>query len=143
MKPLRKFKEYLELGSIKKQKPDEQRAYFLEKEAERKKKSLIEFLEKIGLKEENANDIIENCYDILMFLIRSKLFEKGYSASGSNAHEAEIAYLFELNFLEEEINFMNELRYFRNGILYYGSSFDKEYAKKVISFLQKMYKKLK
>ena len=108
-----------------------------------KKKSLTEFLNKIGLKEENANDVIENCYNILMSLIRANLFKKGYSASELNAHEAEISYLFELNFLEEEINFMNELRYFRNGILYYGKELNKEYAEKVISFLKKMYKKLK
>ena len=143
MKPLKKFNEYINLGIIRKQKPDEERALSLEKEAERKRKSLIEFLNKIGLKEENANDVIENCYNILMFLIRANLFKKGYSASGLNAHEAEISYLFELNIPEEEIKFMNELRYFRNGILYYGKELNEEYANKVISFLNKMHKKFK
>ena len=78
-----------------------------------------------------------------MFLIRANLFKKGYSASGLNAHEAEISYLSELNIPEEEIKFMNELRYFRNGILYYGKELNEEYANKVISFLNKMHKKLK
>ena len=39
--------------------------------------------------------------------------------------------------------FTNDLRYFRNGILYYGKSFDKEYGEKVLDFLNKTYPKLK
>jgi hypothetical protein len=38
---------------------------------------------------------------------------------------------------------MNSLRYFRNGILYYGERFDAEYAKKVLGFLEKVYPRLK
>lgn len=48
-----------------------------------------------------------------------------------------------LNFNEEEISFMNSLRYYRNGIKYYGRVFDKEYALKVYDFLIKMYPKIK
>ncbi len=143
MRPLKKFNEFLESEILRKKKADKERGKSLKKEAERKEKSLKEFLEKIGLKEENANDVIENCYDIIIFLIRSKLYVDGYAASGYNAHEAEISYLSKLNFLEEDIRFMNELRYFRNGILYYGKSLNKEYAKKVVDFLKKMLPKLK
>ena len=142
MKPLKKFNEYINSGIIKKQKPDIERSASLTKEAERKEKSLRELLDKIGLKEDNANDVIEYCYDILIFLIRSKLFKKGYVAKGYSSHEAEISYLSEMRFLEEEIKFMNELRYIRNGILYYGKRLDKEYAEKVINFLERIYNKL-
>ncbi|MFH1971873.1 MAG: hypothetical protein ABIJ18_00160 [archaeon] len=58
------------------------------------------------------------------------------------SHEAEVAYLRNLGFSEKKIEFMNQLRYFRNGIKYYGKEFDKEYAQKVIIFLDKAYAKL-
>ena len=51
------------------------------------------------LYEENANDIIENCYNILIGLIRSKMLLQGFNSSGSWAHEAEISYLRELKFI--------------------------------------------
>jgi len=47
-----------------------------------------------------------------------------------------------ISFAEKDIRFMNELRYFRNGILYYGKDFDAEYGKKVLEFLEKTYPKL-
>ncbi|MBT4434019.1 hypothetical protein HOD05_02260, partial [Candidatus Woesearchaeota archaeon] len=40
---------------------------------------------------------------------------------------------------DSEIDFADQLRYFRNGILYYGKTFDEEYAHKVIDFLEKVY----
>ena len=91
---------------------------------------------------ENANDYIEYCYNIIMNLIRAKLLLDGYSSSGNYSHEAEISYLRKLGFEEKELNFINEMRYFRNGILYYGQFLDKEYAEKVINFLNQNYKRL-
>ena len=38
---------------------------------------------------------------------------------------------------------MDEVRYNRNGIKYYGTTLDKEYAEKVFAFLNKVYPKLK
>jgi hypothetical protein len=38
---------------------------------------------------------------------------------------------------------MNQLRYFRNGIKYYGKIFDEDYAKKVYNFMKKILLKLK
>lgn len=99
-------------------------------------------LDKIGLNDENANDIIEDCYDILISLIRAKMLLSGFNSSGIGAHEAEVAYMKNLDFLDTEIRFMNELRYFRNGIMYYGKRFDKEYAEKVLNFLKKIKEKL-
>ena len=91
----------------------------------------------------NANSIIKDCYDILMELIRAKLLLDGYFASGSYAHKAEISYLRIIKFNEKEIFFMDQIRYFRNGILYYGTALDQEYAEKVIEFTKTFYPKLK
>jgi hypothetical protein len=137
------FEEYIKDGTIKKGSPDLQRAGSLELEAERKLSSLIEKIEKISVKEDNANDYLEYCYDIILFLIRSKLYKKGYASSGHGAHEAEVSFLKELGFNNNDINFVDQLRYFRNRILYYGKRFDKEYALKVIEFTKKIYPKIK
>jgi len=142
MKPLKTFEEYHKKGIVKKQRPNKLRADDLVKEAERKSSSLIILLDKIGLNDENANDIIEDCYDILISLIRAKMLLSGFNSSGIGAHEAEVAYMKNLDFLDTEIRFMNELRYFRNGIMYYGKRFDKEYAEKVLNFLKKIKEKL-
>jgi len=67
----------------------------------------------------------------------------GYKASGPAAHEAEVSYMIKLGFSESDAEFMDEIRYSRNGIFYYGKRFDSEYAKKVLSFLDIIYPKLK
>ena len=112
-------------------------------ESERKMLSLKERLEKLGIKNENANDYIEYCYDIIMHLVRAKMYLDGYYSSGQGAHEAEVSYLKVLGFDEKEVQFADQMRYFRNGILYYGTTLDDEYAKKVIEFTKKIYPKLK
>ncbi len=96
-------------------------------------------MKKIKLSGTNANYFVENCYDILIELIRAKMYKGGYSTSGKGAHEAEVSYLFKLGFDESDIRFMNELRYYRNGILYYGKKFDVLYAEKVLKFLEKIF----
>ncbi len=68
---------------------------------------------------------------------------EGYNAAGQGAHEAEVSYLRVLNFKETDIQFANQLRYFRNGMLYYGTILDQEYAEKVIDFTKKNYIKIK
>ena len=83
------------------------------------------------------NYFIENCYDIIIQLLRSKLILNGYKASGQGAHIAEVSYMKKIGFLDEDMYFMNELRHFRNGIKYYGKRFDKEYANKTIKFMKK------
>ena len=137
------FEEYLREGIIKKQTPDLSRAKSLIKEAEESYNVLTGIIERIGLNNQNANYIIKNCYDIIMELIRAKMFLDGFSSSGIGAHESEVSYLKEIGFKDTEVEFADQLRYFRNGILYYGKSFDKEYAKKVLVFLNKIYKRLK
>jgi len=143
MRPLRSIGEYLKEGIVKKQAPDMSRARSLVKEAEESYNILMEIIEKIGLTDKNANYMIKNSYDIIMELVRAQMLSDGLNSSGKGAHEAEVSYLREIGFKEAEIQFANQLRYFRNGILYYGKSFDKEYAGKVLDFLGKAYSGLK
>ncbi len=143
MKPLKNFDEFIKDGTIKKISPDINRALFLKSEAEKRRIFLEEVKKKIGLSDGNANYIIENSYNILSELLRSKMLISGYSASGLGAHEAEVSFMRSLSFSDAEIIFMNDLRYFRNGILYYGKVLDKEYAQKVLEFMNKIFFKLK
>ena len=68
---------------------------------------------------------------------------EGYHASGFDAHEAEVSYMRVLGFTEKEVQFADQLRFFRNGMLYYGTQLDKTYAEKVIAFTKRLYLKLK
>ncbi|MBT5342222.1 hypothetical protein HOL59_01435, partial [Candidatus Woesearchaeota archaeon] len=94
------------------------------------------------INDNNANYLIKNAYDIIMELIRAKMLKEGFGSSGRGAHEAEVAYLKKLEFKDKDVDFVDELRYFRNGILYYGKSFDQEYALKVLDFLERIYQSL-
>ena len=143
MKLPKEFEYYLEKGIIKKQALDKPRAKFLLKEVETSLKGLKERVKTMGINQFNTNSLIKDCYDIIMELIRAKLLLKGYSASGQGAHEAEISYLKKLEFPDNQISFLNELRYFRNSITYYGKLLNPDYAKKVFDFLIKMLPKLK
>ncbi|MBS3163647.1 hypothetical protein J4427_03070 [Candidatus Woesearchaeota archaeon] len=67
----------------------------------------------------------------------------GYNSSGSYAHEAEISYLKKSGFLDNDISFLNDLRYFRNSVTYYGKILTIEYAKQVVAFTKKICPKLK
>jgi len=136
------FEEYLKTGIIKKSSPDIRRAEFLVQETLKALNGLNERLELVGINENNANSIIKDCHDILLELIRAKLLISGYNSSGQFSHEAEVAYLKVLKFPDTEIAFMNDLRYYRNGALYYGKTSNSEYALKVVEFTKKMQPKL-
>jgi len=97
----------------------------------------------MGIDNNNANDYIEYCYNIILFLIRAKMLKQGYISSGQGAHEAEVAFTRNLDLKESEVQFLEQMRYFRNGILYQGKRFDTEYAEKVIEFTKKNYLRLK
>ncbi len=143
MNRLMSFDEFVRQGIVKKQAPDKSRAEFLIKGAEQGYSNLVERIEKIGVSSKNANDYVKSCYDILTEIIRAKMRLDGYHASGLGAHEAEISYLRVLGFGEHDVQFADQMRYFRNGMLYYGTLLDKEYAEKVIAFTHENYKKLK
>ena len=140
---MKSFEEFIKRGVVRRQTPQIPRARDLIEESKRKEKSLRECIEKVGLRDDNANDFIEDCYAILMSLIRAKLFIDGYSASGYNAHESEVSFMQKLGFNEADLEFMDKIRYFRNGISYYGTKIDKEYAKKVLVFTKKISSELR
>lgn len=137
------FSYYLNKGIVRKGQINKSRSEFLKNEAELSLEGLNERVKIIGINDKNANSIIKDCYDIIMELIRSKMLLEGYSASGNYSHEAEISYLKELGFETKEIGFLNDLRYFRNSVTYYGKILDKEYAREVYNFLNKVLKRLK
>ena len=143
MSTLKTFQEYQEQGTMRKCRINTERAKSLINSSERKMRSLNTNLKKVGITEDNANDYAEYCYDALMLLIRAALYLEGYFASGQGAHEAEVSYLRILGIPENDARFMNQLRFFRNGMLYYGTVIDKEYAEKVIGFTKKIYPVLK
>ena len=138
----KEFALYVKSGVIKKSSPDIRRAEFLVQETLKALSGLNERLELVGINENNANSIIKDCHDILLELIRAKLLISGYNSSGQFSHEAEVAFLKMLNFPDTEIAFMNDLRYYRNGALYYGKTSNSEYASKVVAFTKKIQPKL-
>lgn len=143
MKPLKNFKEYVKKRIVKKQSFDKSRAKSLIEDSEIDYDFLLNISKKIGIDDKGANTLIKSSYDVLMGLIRAKLLLQGFKAHGLGAHEAEVSYLRELGFKESDVQFADQLRWSRNGILYYGKKFDKIYAEKVLEFLNKNYPKLK
>ncbi|MEK6914897.1 MAG: hypothetical protein AABW83_04565 [Nanoarchaeota archaeon] len=143
MRAIKDFNEFIKDSVVKSQSPDKSRANFLVKEAEQNYAYLLELTRRIGINNINSNDYVKKCYDILTETIRACMLLKGFNASGFKAHEAEISYMRVLGFKENEVQFADQMRFFRNGMLYYGTIIDEEYAKKVISFTKENYKKLK
>ena len=140
---IKDFTEFIASGIVKRQSPDHSRARFLAKESEKAYMFIGSIAKSVGLTDDNANSIIKLCYDTIMELIRAEMLAHGYNAAGQGAHEAEIAYLKNLGFSENDIQFADQLRYFRNGMMYYGKILDKEYAEKVLEFLNRIYPKLR
>lgn len=143
MRPIKSFDEFLKEGVAKKQSPDKSRAKFLVEESTQNYIILLDIVKKMGMTDVDANIFIKLCYDILMEMIRARMLLEGYNATGKGAHEAEVSYLRVIGFGESDVQFIDQLRFFRNGILYYGKIMDKEYGTKVLEFTKKMYPKLK
>ncbi|MBW2995377.1 hypothetical protein KY312_03415 [Candidatus Woesearchaeota archaeon] len=142
MKAIRNFNEFIKLGIVKKQSPDWSRAEFLINESEISIEGLKERTKIIPINEKNANSIVKDCYDIIMELVRAKMLLDGFNAAGQGAHEAEISYMRIMGIREKEIQFADQIRYFRNGMIYYGTMLDTEYAEKVVKFTNEIYPKL-
>src|SRR3989344_3409463 len=142
MRIVKSFEEFIKEGIVKKVSPDRQRAENLFLESERKFILLQKTIKNMMIDDHNANDYVEYCYNILLFLIRAKMSEQGYTSSGQGAHEGEVAFARNIDFSESEVQALDQLRYFRNGILYYGKRFDKEYAEQIIGFTKNIYKNL-
>jgi len=143
MRAIRQVEEFIKEGTVKKQMPDNSRANFLIKESEKSNSFLKRLIADYEVTDDNANSIIRICYDIFMELIRASMLKNGFNSQGKGAHEAEVSYMRNLQFSENYIRFADQMRYFRNGIVYYGKIMDAEYAKRVVNFLNKTYPKLK
>ena len=143
MRAIRAFEEFLREGVVKRQRPDKSRAEFLVRESENNYAFLSKLVEKMGINEENANSIVKICHDIIMELIRAKMLLYGFNASGLGAHEAEVSYLRKLGFKESDVQFADQVRYFRNGMLYYGTILSKESTEKIFDFVKEIHPKLK
>lgn len=138
-----KFEDYIKKGIVKKQHIDSSRANFLIQGAEISKIDLDNRIKHEGPTNINANSLIKESYDAIMELIRAKMLLEGYSASGEWAHEAEVSFLRNLGISEKDVNFLNYLRFIRNGISYYGKRFYTEDAQDVLNFLSRIYPLLK
>jgi hypothetical protein len=136
------FEYYLKKGIIKKITPDLPRAKFLLIESENSFKGLKQRVEKMGIDNFNSNSIVKDVQDIILERVRAEMLKTGFSASGNYSHEAEVSFLNHMSFQEKDIIFINTLRKARNGITYYGTIFDKAYAKKCFDFLLKIKNKL-
>lgn len=143
MKTSKTFDEYVKDGTIKRVSINSEKAKFLIDEAENSLEGLKQRITIIGINDKNANSIIKDCYDILMELVRANLLLNGFNSSGYFAHEAEVSFLAKLKFSEDDVSYMNEVRFFRNGITYYGKILKKDYAEKIYTFFEKTYPKLK
>ena len=141
MKGIRNFDEFIKENVVKIQSMDKPRAEFLIKEAENSYNNLLEMIEKFDINNKNANMFVKMCYDILMEVIRAKMLLDGYNASGFGAHEAEVSFMRNLGFNEKDVQFTDQMRYFRNGMLYYGTQLEAVYAEKVIEFTKRIYQK--
>lgn len=139
----KEFEEYVQQGIIKKCSVNKSRAEFLLHEAEKTFRGLRKRLDALGIDEDNANSILKDCYDIMMELIRAKLLITGYCSAGQFAHEAEVSFLRICGFSNSDISFMNDLRYFRNSVTYYGKIVGIEYAQKVVKFTNSRYPQLR
>ena len=139
MRGVKQFNDYIKEGIVKIQTPDRSRASYLLEESKKSYEFLCKKISVFGVSDETANDLLKSSYDIIMELIRAKMLLQGHNATGQGAHEAEVAFLRKLNFKEKDVQFANQMRYFRNGTLYYGTIIDKEYAQKVIEFTRKIY----
>ena len=103
----------------------------------------LKIIKSMGINDDNANSVIKLSYDTIIELIRAEMLTHGYNAIGLGAHQTEIAYMREIGFSENDVQFADQLRYFRNAMMYYGKILDKEYAEKVLEFTHKAYPKIK
>jgi len=99
------------------------------------------FLKAVPISDKTANHVIKSAYDIIMELVRAQMLKHGFNTTGAGAHEVEVAYLERLEIPPNDIVFADKLRYYRNGIVYYGKSFDAQYARKVLRFMEEIRKR--
>ncbi|MFT4308696.1 MAG: hypothetical protein ACMXYM_05000 [Candidatus Woesearchaeota archaeon] len=135
---IRSFDEYVREGIVVQRTADHPRAEALRTDAVRSFEVVEAIRSSIGITDHNANIIVKLAYDVVMSSIRAHMGACGFHASGRGAHEAEVAYLRMLGFGDADVVFCDRLRYYRNGIMYYGKNFGAEYARTTIAFASRM-----
>lgn len=143
MRPIKNFQDFINEGIVKKQSPDLSRSNFLSREAEKQFNFLLKLVKNFGINDENANSIIKPSYDVIMGKVRAVMLSKGFNSLGLGTHEAEVSFLRLIGFKEVQVQFADQLRYSRNGIMYYGKLMDQEYASEVFRFLKENIVKIK
>jgi len=81
MKPVKDFNEYIKEGTVKNISPDKSRSYSLVQDSSKDYNFLVKIINNMEITNENANHIIKSSYDIIMQLIRAKMFLDGYHNS--------------------------------------------------------------
>lgn len=123
---------------VTKRTPDPARAAHLDAESERTIRFIRIVRERIGINDDNATILIRLAYDALLEKIRARMHEAGYKATGHGAHEAEVAYLQELDVPEPDVRFADDLRKLRNTITYAGDEASASDAAHVIENVERI-----
>ena len=87
--------------------------------------------------------IVENYYEIIKELTTAVLLIDGFKAVGEYSHKESIDYLSKMEFLEDDIMFMQDLRVRRNKSSYEGKKIDDSYLERHKIKLDELVKKLK
>lgn len=140
---MKDFKEYLQKNIVRTISPDKLRAGDLLESSNKRDEFLGTINKNVAINENNASFFIEQVYDVLIELIRAKMFIDGFAASGNYAHEAEVSYLKVLGFNDFEISTMDRIRQFRNSTKYYGKKYTREEAINALNFIKEFLPKLK
>ena len=130
------FGEFIRQGKVAQVRSSAPKARSLASAAEDR----MRFLKSIRKTGENATYIIENAYDVIREFAEARLAMDGYS---TGSHEATVSYLQKMGFPEPEVLFIDELRKNRHKIKYYGKHMDLGYALEVLTFLDRVYGRLK
>ena len=81
---LKRFDKFIDEGLVKRQTPNRERVASLVEESETKREFLRVSIENIPPEEMSPNFIVDYCYDILMELIRARMFLDGFNAGSSH-----------------------------------------------------------
>jgi hypothetical protein len=101
---------------------------------------LLNIINKINLDNENGFFFITNYYDIILEVMHSLMFKKGYNVLD---HLSIGYYIKDILKNQEIFELFNKYRKIRNNIIYYGKSIDTETSKQAIKDLQELYEFVK
>ncbi len=126
-----RFEYYLKKGVVKRSRKDVERAKGLLKKARKRMKTA----DNIQVKDFK----LEFVYEAIIELTEALMSLEGYK---SYSHEADIAFLRRLNFPEDVILKLDEVRRNRHRSKYYGVELKADKTEKLIKFCKDIFKKL-